>query len=342
MSLTGARRVRVWAELLNASGQTLGTLAGFRGDTMTLNREATIRGQATVTVRESTQEIDWLTDRIGLRIDIDDATYEAGVYLPTAPDAQHGMGVTRQVQLLDRTHTLDRDDVGVGYSLPTGTGIVSAVVAQIQAAGEAVGAVTQSDKELRGDIVWEPETTRLRVVNDLLDAGGFFAIWTDPTGQFRIEPYMEPQQRGITWEFEAGRNCIHSPEWTRTQDLAGIRNIVTCISRSSGDEPALVSSASITDPTHPYNVTRIGPRATTETGIEVADQATLDAYATRRLRELSSATVTVEIEHAWLPGLKPNDAVMFDGKRHVVQSMRTDLSRPSLLTRTSLQEVADV
>lgn len=345
MSIAGSRSTRVYAELLDQSNARIGELHGFRGGKIERNRDATIKGKGTISVRETTQDVDWLTTRIMPHVVINGEDTPLGIYLAVSPDEDlSGVGAGRDVQLLDRTHVLQSDDTRGGLTLPAGTVITTAIISQIVATGENPGAINTSDKTLRGDMVIAAEDSRLDAINALADAGGFFSIWCDNRGQFRLEPYRPPQERGVAWEFVDGKTATHRAT-SRSTNIFDIKNSVTCISRSSGDEVALVSTATLTDPGSPYRVARIGVRATTETGIEITDQATLDAYTRRRLAELSSESVTVTIDHAGLPDLMPNDVVHYRSDHiqglFVVQSTTMDLSRPSLMSTTKLQKVAD-
>lgn len=343
MRLHGSRRSSIRVERLNRHGDELGVLRGVGGGSLDWNNNRTIRGIGSLMVRH-VEDIDWLQTRLKIVAVINDVEYPLGIYIPIVPETQYrGVGQMWEVQLRDRLHALAEGDVGTGYTIAAGTNITTLVKQQILAANEPLGAVTETTATLRGNVTMEPGATRLQVINTALEAANYFSLWADHDGQYRIEPYVDPQSRPIVHDFVDGKNAIHKSTFTARTNLFELKNKITCISRSSGDEPALWATAEITDPNNPLSITNIGERATTEEGVEIANQAAMNAHTQRRLREISDENTTITIEHAGIPHLQLNDAVRFksadiDG-RFVVQSMRMDLSRPSHMTQTTLRQV---
>ncbi len=87
--------------------------------------------------------------------------------------------------------------------------------------------------------------------------------------------------------------------------------------------------------------------ADTETGIEIADQITLDAYALRRLISLTTPSASLDIAHGFVPGFAINQALRFrrvlagiDG-RNVLSKTETSLD-PTALTKSTFTEVVDL
>ena len=81
-----------------------------------------------------------------------------------------------------------------------------------------------------------------------------------------------------------------------------------------------------------------------ETGVEAADQATIDALARRRLIDASTPQATLQIQHMPIP-IVPNDAGGFRSQgvdaRVVVKSVEYQLD-PTALAKTKLLEVIDL
>ena len=120
---------------------------------------------------------------------------------------------------------------------------------------------------------------------------------------------------------------------------------VVLVGQGSDDRPALVGVATNEDASSPYSFqARGGWVVHSETGVEAADQATIDALARRRLIDASTPTGTEEIRHMPVQ-IMLNDLVRFTSQgldvRVLVSQMRIDLS-PTALVQTTIREVIDL
>src|SRR5699024_6814429 len=108
------------------------------------------------------------------------------------------------------------------YTAPAGASVVGVVRDLIAEAGESTAAIGDDSATLTSAMMWEAGTTRLRIINDLLDAAGFFSLWVDHAGQYRVTRYVPPAQRPPMYEavapFEAGPSSVMSPEFTVDRD----------------------------------------------------------------------------------------------------------------------------
>ena len=200
--------------------------------------------------------------------------------------------------------------------------------------GETNLAITSDTTRLPSGLVWEPGTSKLTIINDLLASVGYSALWCDFTGAYRVSPYTLPSARPLAHTFSENERSIHSPEWAREHE-ALIPNKIVCISQETSDTPAMRSVALNEDPASPYSFQSQGVWvAETHTGIEAATQAVLDATAQRYLSSaLSSATVqrsmlTTPIELA-------SAVISGDGKREVVENIDITLTPASLMRITT-------
>lgn len=144
------------------------------------------------------------------------ARWNLGVYTLTTPEIEYGeTPVDYSVSGWDRVHLLNRE-IGDTYSIPANTQYLTAIRQAFVDAGLA-GVLLAGDagtKALPTDQVWPlipggkdgkadqaGTTTWLRVVNDLLSAINYRAVWADQDGLFRGEPYVAPSSRTIEWSF---------------------------------------------------------------------------------------------------------------------------------------------
>lgn len=342
-------------DLLDRSGAYLGPLEGVeRGSgSVTRSSAASIKASASLSLTDVGQVASWLDVRIRPTITTADGdSWPLGVYLPDVPErAYSDHSRVMEVSLLDKTTILDGDSFGTTYGIAKGTTVTSAVRDIIASTGEPPTGIEDSDAALRGGIEWEPDATKLQVVNDLLSAGNFFSLHTGGNGGFRADPYKRPADRAPTAEFVDGESAdllgVYLPEFTREHDIGHIPNRVRVTSQADGEEEALTAEAVNTDPDDPFSFDRRGFWIThVEADVDTTGQAALNAYANRRLIELSGPQETVTISHP--PGRTTiNDTVTFSSRLHeidglwIVQRQEWTLSYDGMISST-LRRVIDL
>lgn len=349
-ALTVNRTTTVSVELLTAAEAIAGTLDGVRGGSVVYTAAKSVHGSASLTVADNGQAVDWLSARIRPVVTVEGYGDTAlGVFLVSeAPESWGDTGRVWSVKLLDKNTILDQDAVDAAYALDAGTVVTTAIVALIESTGEANIAITPSAATLVNPLVWPAGTTKLQIVNDLLSTINYFSLFTNGDGQYRGEPYVKPASRPTVWDFLDGSDCIYLPTLTKDVDLFAIPNKVIAITTGDGTTAALTSTATNTDATSPYSTVSRGRTITyVASGVEAADQATLDAFAERRLIELTTPTASIEIQHAFVPDLAFNRAVRFRrapasiDARHVVSKLEVSLD-PTALAKATLTEVVDL
>lgn len=332
MSLTGHRRERVLVELLTKSESSLGYLDGVEGGQLEWNANATIPGGGHVLLEELSQGINYSQDRIRVWWEINDGEHlwPLGVYVLAAPSVQYREdGSSRDITLIDKLTVISDDRLLETLQIPAGANVVQAVVAQIQAAGETRIAATESGTVLSNDMTWEPGTSRLRVVNDLLSVVGYWSLWTDRQGQFRVEPYMDPASRPIAYRFEEGETAIHSPEWEYSLSLWEATNTVVFISQADDDDNFWVASAVDDNPDSPTSTVSMGRvlNPIVEENVEAASQLDLQQQANRKLIDNSNVVGKMAVSHAALP-LWYNEAVRFISQGTDTRATVTKMTLP--------------
>ena len=294
-------------------------------------------------------------------------SWPVATMMTTSPESDYDSGLaTSAVEMYDGTLILVQDAIEGTLFIPANTPVTDEVGMQLRHAGVPGSriAITGSPKTLAADMSFPPGTTRLKIVNDLLDAIDYFAIFTDGNGVFRAEPYRDPRTRPVAWTFRDGEASVHAYPMRVDDDTYSIPNKVIAISRTDGKEAALVATATITDPTNEYHYDNLG-RWRTEVlrDLEVAGQprpedreatqaeldewragvlAELDKRARRRLREAGSVARTVHLQHGWLP-IGINDVVELDVAG--IRGLFTVISQaipldPGKLVTTTLREAA--
>ena len=284
------------------------------------------------------------------------------VYVITAaPETWATTGRSCTLELHDKATRLDQDAVTETFTAPTDAPILTIIRQVIESAGERIDVDPTVTDTLANARVYEVGTTKLAIVNDLLDTLGWNSLWVDGQGAFRVTPYIRPAARPITYdilnglprELVDGEQGIYTPNWTRDLDSFGVPNQVTATASGSADAEPLTGIWQNTDPGSPYSYPSRGFWITTAlTNVEVPDGtdqqkiAALNNRAWQTGLAMSSPQAKVTVKHLPLP-LRTSDVLRFRSipagidARHVVTSISLDCQPTGLMT-TELQEVIDL
>ena len=312
--LTGHRSESWRVDLLNQEDVVVANLLGVTGGAFTFNVNATIRGGGSIDYQG--EQVDWNVHRVQpwYRTEApgsDPVEWPLGVFLVATPSSEYsdqGRAVT--LELYDKTLILDQDQLPSTYQVEKGTNIITAVRTVLADAGQTRTAIESSDQTLANSMVWPAGTSRLRIINDLLEAANYFSIWTDGKGVFRTGPYLSPSDRGISWAFQDDEESIYDAEFTHDFDTFNVPNRVVVIGQGDGEEEAPVAVVEDTSG-GPFSFQTRGRWITrTEEGQEASDQATLEGIARRFLQEGQQVGSTFQIKHAPIP-LELHSAVGF-------------------------------
>lgn len=315
-------------QLLDDADRPLGALDGVNGGRCEIVAQSPLGGSASMSI-DKRRDIDWMSDRVQAWWDGPSGSWAAGTWLFTSPQEQHTeFGVTFEVGLLTKVSVISEDSVDTRYTLNAGTPIIPAVVALIQSTGETRIAHTDSPTTLTSALTWEPGTPKLSIINDLLQAAGYWSLWCDGAGQFRVEPYVAPQERSPAYVFEHGEASVHFPDWTREQDMTSVPNRVVLQTQGSDTEPVLRGVATNQNPDSPFSYQARGRWISPQTEtVEAASQTVIDQLAARRLADAMSPVSRLSVSHAMLD-LNPNDVVEFipeDGARRLASIQRMSM-----------------
>lgn len=325
--LVTSPRVSSWRfELLDRSETPIGELEGVEpGGSVEWTASASIKGSGKITVHPSPdQQVDWLNVRIQPVCTISGYSRDVpcGIWLAAAPVEQWDDGqLTLDVELLDKASILAQDvwESPVSgrpetFTAAAGANVLELVKQLITATGERVDAIGTDSAALTRAMVWEPGTTRLQIINELLDAAGFFSLWVDMRGQFRCDRYVTPQARAASFEalapFTAGPSSLISPDTKIDRDIYSVPNRFVAVGQGTGDTEAPIAVATNENPASPYSHQARGRWITVvETGVEATDPTALQTFADRRLAAASSVAATIPVTHVFLPDLTVNLAV---------------------------------
>lgn len=318
-------------ELLDSTDRPLGALDGVTGGKAEIVAQSILGGSGSLEL-DHRQDIDWMSHRVQAIYSNGTKSWPVGTYLLSSPREQHSaFTVTYDVGLLTKMNVIAEDTIEERYSLTAGATVIPAVTELITSTGETRLAVTDSDSTLNAALTWEAGTSKLTVINDLLQAAGYWSLWCDGSGLFRVEPYTNPADRNVSFEFAHGETSIHFPDWDREQDMTSVPNKFIAIGQGDEEEPPFIGVATNEDPDSPFSYPRRGrwiPEV--EEGVEGTTQAVFDQYAAKKLAEAMDPVARLNVTHAMLD-LSPNALVGFtpeDGVRRLatVQRMSMDFA----------------
>lgn len=315
-------------ELLDWADRPLGALDGVTGGSAEIVAQSALGGSGKC-VLDHRRDIDWMAHRVRANFHDGASSWPVGTYLLSSPKEIHtAFGVSYDVGLLTKMNVISEDTVEDRYSLPAGTDVIPTVVALIQSTGELRIAATDSDSALLSGLTWEAGTSKLTIINDLLQAAGYWSLWCDGSGLFRVEPYVDPASRPVSFEFTHGEQSLHFPDWGREQNHTSVPNRFIAVGQGDEESPPLVGVATNEDPSSPYSFQARGRWITaTEEGVEGDSQGVFDQYAARKLRDAMSPVARLTVTHAMLD-LNPNALVAFtpeDGVRRLATIQRMSM-----------------
>lgn len=270
-----------------------------------------------------------------------------GVFLIGLPEIEYDdeTGLMQgSVKIMDKNLVLDQDADPGSFSVDKGDYVYDIVRHLILQAGETNISIQDTDERLAAPIVWEPGTSKLQIINDLLSTINF-RLFVDGNGQYQIAEVVPLERRGVAWTFRQGQDSLHIPRWTRSDDWTDTPNRVVMISQGDDENEALMSVAENTNPDSKFSYQRRGNRwiTHTETDVQVTSQEVLDNLARMRLGGLATSYANMSVEHAMLD-LWPEDRVVLETdvyRAHAeVRSFQVAM-KPGALVQATWREIID-
>ena len=332
--------------LLDSKDRVIRRLDGVTGGNITLSNSTRLRASGSLSLTEACGHIDWMTQRVRIDYTANGQTWGLGVFLLSAPTRSYGeAGSTWSVDLSSPLALPDADCVDRTYVVKAGSNLIDVAAGLLRETGLERLSITPSTATASSDIVYDPGKSKLTIANELLSAAGYWSAHPDGEGQVHLDPYVRPAARGVAYDFREGARAIHLPEWERELDAASVPNKVVLVSEGSQDKAALVGVATNEDPASAYSFQARGRWIVeTQTGVEAANQESIDSQARRRLIDVSTPSASITIQHMPVP-LQPNQVAGFSSQGHTTQGVVKEIEYtldPTALVKTKLLEVTDL
>lgn len=314
---TGTRRWSFRYELLDVSNTYVEDLDNVTAGSVSQNWLADIKRTAAFTLTER-GGIDFLSDRIRPLVrlhlppfGVDDwVAWPQGVFLLTSPERMSSPAgvLTREVEGYDQLQVYSDDLYSTRYTVAAGTVVTMAVQTVLTSVTYPPSIrLTPHAGTLVAAKEWEPGTSKLHVINDLLDMINYQSLSFDEEGVAVVAPYRSPSERAEEYSYLDDQNGLVVPEMSQRLDLFSVPNKWVLVV-SEPDQPALTSTYINVDPASPTSTVRRGRTITDyRTEQEAVSQAVLDAKAARIAFEASQVYEAVPFRTGLMPIHSGND-----------------------------------
>jgi len=310
---SGSRMLTFRYELLSSANVKLLDLDNVLSGSVEQNWLADIKRKAKFTIQD-TGVINFLSDRIKpyARLHLppwgaeDWVEWPQGVFLPASPTrhADETDTVIREVEGYDPLQVFLDDKTASRYIVYANTLYTTGIS---DALGSIPKSITVSTAVLPVTKEWEPGTSKLTIINDLLGAINYESLSFDEDGMAIVQPYAAPSARAEEYTYADDQDSVMLPNVDQELDLFNIPNKWVLTVSEPDRDPIRVAYIN-TDPASPTSTVRRGRTITdSRVGVEAADLAALTEMVERLAFEASQIYEAVEFETSIMPIHSGND-----------------------------------
>lgn len=259
-------------------------------------------------------KIDWLTDEIQPVLVIDGVEYNLGVFIPTTASETEDEDVASvSVEAYDRAWRVQDTKAETAVFFAAGTTYLSVIESLLTASGIGLVRATATSAvltEARQD--WEIGTSYLTIINELLQEINYRSLWFDLDGVAVLEPASAPTGELIQHTLDSSNiKSLLLPTYRRTTDIFNAPNVFVCVCNNPDKSAQMIATAVNDNPLSPLSTINRGRRIVQSIKLNnIADQATLQAYADSLRNEAMGIHETVAVETALFPGYGVDDVTV--------------------------------
>lgn len=313
---SGIRDTRYRFELLDSNNVYKKDLDLVASGEVTNNYLADIKRKAKFSIRDD-GSINYLSDRIKpyAMLKMSDGGYvewPLGVFLLSTPSRsyQDGAVVLREIQGYDQLLVLQDDKVTARHFVAAGTQYTAAITTLLTGMNLSLN-ITASPLTLAVDQEWEPGTSKLKILNELLGAINYESATFNEDGVLVCRPYISPSARASEYTYAVDADSVLSGNIEQTLDLYSIPNQWTR-SVSEPDRAPLTSTYINNSPSSPTSTVNRGRVISDFDTDDAPDQATLNAKTARLGFEASQVYEIVQFETIGMPVHQNNDVFVVE------------------------------
>lgn len=257
-------------------------------------------------------QLNLVRDRLKPFYSIDGVESQMGEFLITDAALNTVDGVRKELEITayDLTYLAKRSKIEDRILIPAGTLYTAAIGAQIIASGitnfllEPNAAVITENRE-----DWDPGTSRLTIINDLLAEINYNSLWMDNSGLIRGTPYRQATAENITIEYRNDAFSLLLPEDSSTTDVFDRPNVFIAVVENPEKSANMRAVAVNDDPSVDFSTVNIGRVAEYEKLDNIASQAELQAYVNNKKFKSLLATQEITFSTAANPAHSAFDVI---------------------------------
>ena len=279
-----------------------GTVALVEGNTVKLEKDRLVRVKHAVTADGAT-----------------DSRTIATMFVKECPGSSK-FGMTKyKANCYSTLYRYTQDVLTSDFSRKKGYNVVQAIRDLVEETGGKLRVLDGTDTtRIFGNAIWfELGTNRMEVLNTIAGWIGC-QMGCDAEGYVTIGAYLEPSEKPVKYDFEAGRNCTYLPGVEEEDNRSDIVNRVVAYytreSKEEGDKYPLTDRVCVElDSKSAFSYARCGRYQTEVIKLtEPCSHADLEKKAKTYLNENSGEIRHYTIEHVSIPGLTVGDVVTYE------------------------------
>lgn len=302
------RETKFRYDLLNKFDIKIGELDFATGGNISFNSDANIKKIGSFKIRENeSRDIDWLNDRIKpyfcIKVNGVWLEYSLGIFIVSTPRKEKkGSYFYRSMDAYDSTVILTEDKFLVRQVFNKDRYYTDVINDIINTAGIWKINIPASPLKLGMAKEFEMGTSKLDAVNSLLKELNYTSLWVDNNGALTASPYQFPVTRTAEYVYANDDLSIITPDDSAEElDLFNVPNI--WVITASNPEKLPLSSRYVNSARD--SITSTVNRGRNIVHVEniddIADQATLNNFTSRRAYDTSNVYSTFTFNTALMP-----------------------------------------
>jgi hypothetical protein len=307
------RTIKFRYDLLDKFEGKKGTLSSVESAEINMSAFSDIKRSARFILQDD-GGIDWLNDRIQpfmlLQIGSTWVEWPLGVFLLSTPSKKEkNQKVYREIEAYDGIQVLMDDKLDARLTKTSGTNYITAIKEILQSAGITKINIQDKTSVLAITKEWAPGSSKLQIINELLEEINYTQLWVDENGYYTSFGYVSPSIRAPEYTYRDNYLSVMYGGVTDEVDLFSVPNkwVVTA---SNPERPPLVATYTNSNPSSITSTVSRGRTITDARSVDnIADQASLNAYVNKIAFEASQVMGYVTFETALMPFHSYSDVI---------------------------------
>ena len=247
--------------------------------------------------------IDWIRDTVRPVMIINGEDFPLGVFVFSTPTKEESTGITVSVECYDKTVILSEDCLTERLFIAKGTKYLKAVTDMLLSAGDTEYILPQNDYELPQDREFEVGTSKLEVINTLLDECNCTPLYANASGQYVSRLKLSATAGAVTKTYRSDAVSVLLPSVSSETDFYSVPNVFIATVSNPELEADLHSVYINDNPASPLSVQARGRKIVSANIAPdyITNQEALDEYVKAYALEASQVPEQVMFSTALMP-----------------------------------------